>query len=280
MGVDIITELWEKDGQLILGFLRRVIIALLIMVGGKIVIGISKKATNKAVTGKLHADESFVSILRMVFHYGIIIICLIMILDIFGVNTAGLIAVLGAAGVAVGFALKDTLGNIAAGIMILFLRPFRTGDYIECGSTAGIVREIRLFATNLETPDGIYIAAPNSSLWGVSLKNYSRNPRRRLDITVTISYSDSIDAAFQVLSAIIREEPRFLNDPPPQVMVQSLGETGIGVTLRVWVEGGSYWKLYWEYLKVVKEKIQEAGLSIAMPRREVHLVKDEGKSGE
>jgi len=275
--MDIIAELWEKDGYLILGFIRRVVIALLIIIGGKIVIRISKRLTDRAVTGKLHADESFISILRMVIHYGIIIVCLIMILDIFGVNTAGLIAILGAAGVAVGFALKDTLGNIAAGIMILFLRPFRTGDYIECGSTAGIVKEIRLFATNLETPDGIFIAAPNSGLWGVSMKNFSRNSNRRLDITVTISYSDSIDTAFQVLSDIISQEPRFLIDPPAQVMVQSLGETGIGVTLRAWVAGDTYWKLYWEYMKIVKEKIQEAGLTIAMPRREIHLVKDDTK---
>jgi small conductance mechanosensitive channel len=132
-----------------------------------------------------------------------------------------------------------------------------------------------LFATILETADGVYIAAPNSSLWGVPLKNYSRNDRRRMDLTVTISYSDSIDTAFQVLNDIINEEQRFLKDPPAQVMVQSLGESGTGITLRAWVSGGEYWKVYWAQMKNVKEKIQEAGLSIALPKREIiHLVKD------
>lgn len=275
MDFDIFINLWENHGQVILDLGRRVIIALLIAIGGKIVIHISERLSNRALKRKIHADESFISILRIVIHYGIIIVCLIMILDVFGINTTGLIAILGAAGVAVGFALKDTLSNIAAGIMILFLRPFRTGDYIECGSTAGTVREIGLFATNLETPDGIYIAAPNSCLWGVSLINYSRNPKRRMSITVTISYSDSIDTAFQVLSDIISQEPRFLREPPAQVLVQSLGETGIGVTFRAWVSSDIYWTLYWEYMKKVKEKIQEAGLTIALPRREIHIAKPE-----
>ena len=277
MNVDIgnsIIQLWDKHGQFILNMGRNIFIAVLILIGGKIVLSFSRHFIHRAVTGKLHADETLASVLRLVIQYGIIIICLIMILDIFGVNTAGLIALLGAAGVAVGFALKDTLGNIAAGIIIVFLRPFKRGDYIECGSTAGTVREMGLFVTILETPDGIFISAPNSSLWGVPLKNYSYNPKRRLDITVTISYSDSIDAAFQVLNDIISQESRFLKDPPAQVLVQSLGDTGTGITLRAWVPGGIYWAVYWDQMKIVKEKIQEAGLTIALPRREIRLVKD------
>jgi len=274
MNLDTIVHLWENYSQHILGFGRRIIIAVLIIIGGRIVVRLIDRLTGKAVIGKIRADETFVSVLRMVIHYGVIIICLIMILDLFGVNTTGLIAILGAAGVAVGFALKDTLGNIAAGIIILFLRPFRAGDYIECGSTAGTVKEIGLFATNLETPDGIYISAPNSCLWGVSLINYSRNPKRRLSISVTISYSDSIDSAFQVLSNIVSQEPRFLADPPAQFIVQSFGETGMNITLRAWVASDMYWTIYWEYMKKVKEKIQEAGLTIALPRREIHMAKE------
>jgi len=209
-----------------------------------------------------------------VIQYAVIIMCLIMILDLFGVNTGGLIAILGAAGVAVGFALRDTLGNIASGIIILFLRPFKKGDFIECGSTMGSVEELGLFASILRTPDGVFISAPNSSLWGTPLKNYSRNPQRRMDITITISHTDSIDTAFQVLRDIIRAESRFLNDPAPQVMVQSLGELGTGITLRAWILGANYWPAYWDQMKNIKEKIQEAGLSLALPRREVHLAKD------
>ena len=274
MNIDI-AELWATYGQNILDIGRKIIIAVLIIIGGRIVILLSRNLAQKAVTGKLKADETLASVLRMVVHYGIIVICLIMILDLFGVNTAGLIALLGGAVVAVGFALKDTLGNIASGIIILLLRPFKKGDFIECGSVMGAVREMGLFATTMETADGVYISAPNSSLWGVPLKNYSRNDKRRLDIAISISYSDSIDEAFRVLNGIIREEDRFLKDPPAQVMVQSLGESGIGITLRAWVSGAMYWKVYWDQMKNVKEKIQEAGLSIAFPRRDIRLVKDD-----
>jgi small conductance mechanosensitive channel len=273
MGIDI-AQLWETHSQTIIDIGRKLIIAVLIIIGGRIVIVLSKNLAQKAVTGKLKADEALASVLRMVVHYGIIVICLIMILDLFGVNTAGLIALLGGAVVAVGFALKDTLGNIASGIIILLLRPFKKGDFIECGSVMGSVREMGLFATTMETADGVYISAPNSSLWGVPLRNYSRNDKRRLDIAVSISYSDSIDEAFRVLNDIIREEDRFLKDPPAQVMVQSLGDSGIGITLRAWVSGAMYWRVYWDQMKNVKEKIQEAGLSIAFPKRDIRLVKD------
>ena len=269
-----IPQLWVKYGPALLGMGRKLIATALIIISGIIIIKISRKLTHKAVTGKLHADETLASIFRMVIQYGIIIICLIMILDLFGVNTAGLIAILGAAGVAVGFALRDTLNNIAVGIIILFLRPFKKGEFIECGSIMGMVEELGLFAAILKTPDGVFISAPNSSLWGVPLINYSRNPQRRMNINVTISYSDSIDTAFQVLRDIISTESRFLKDPAPQVMVQSLGESGTVITLRAWVLGSDYWPVYWDRMKNVKEKIQEAGLSIALPKREIHLVKD------
>ena len=273
MNIDI-AELWATYSPNILDLGRKLIIAVLIIIGGRIVILLSKNLAQKAVTGKLKADETLASVLRMVVHYGIIFICLIMILDLFGVNTAGLIALLGGAVVAVGFALKDTLGNIASGIIILLLRPFKKGDFIECGSVMGSVREMGLFATIMETADGVFISAPNSNLWGVPLRNYSRNDKRRLDIAVSISYSDSIDEAFRVLNDIIKEEERFLKDPPAQVMVQSLGDSGIGITLRAWVSGAMYWKIYWDQMKNVKEKIQAAGLSIAFPKRDIRLVKD------
>ena len=269
-----LTALWEKYSPNVLDLGRKIIIAILIIIAGRIVIRLSRRLTHKAITGKLKADETLASLLRVVIQYGVILICIIMILDDFGISTASLIALLGAAGVAIGFALRDTLSNIASGIVILVLRPFRKGDFIECGSVAGIVKEMGLFSTNMETGDGIFISAPNSSLWGVPLKNYSRNSRRRMDLTVSISYFDSIDAAFQVLRGIISEENRFIKEPAPQVLVQSLGESGIGVTLRAWAHSNVYWSVYNDQIKNVKEKIQGAGLTIAFPQRNIHLVKN------
>ena len=271
---DYFVKLWKSYSQDVMGFGGKILIAVLIIVGAKILISVSRRLIKKAVESRLHFDETLASVMNMGIRYGVIIISLIMILDILGANTGGLIALLGAAGVAVGFALKDTLSNIASGIVILFLRPFRKGDFIECGGIIGSVQELGLFATVLNTADGINISAPNSCLWGVPLKNYSRNEKRRLDVTVSISYGDSIDTAFQVLNNIINEESRFLDEPPPQVMVQSLGESGLGITLRGWVPSELYWRVYWDQMKNVKEKIQEAGLSIALPRREIRLLKE------
>ena len=266
-----IVGFWNTHNDTILDLGRRLLIAALIIIGGKIVILVSKRLTERAVKSKLHFDETLASVLRMVIKYAVIIICLIMLLEDFGISTTSLIALLGAAGVAVGFALKDTLSNIAAGIINLLLRPFKKGDFIECGSVLATVKEMGLFSTILETPDGIFISAPNSSLWGVPLKNFSHNDKRRMDIPITISYTDSIDTAFQVLRGVISSESRFLKDPPAQVLVQSLGENGAGVTLRAWVPSGLYWPIYWDQMKNVKDKIQEAGLTIALPRREIHM---------
>jgi small conductance mechanosensitive channel len=272
--IDHFIQLWRDYGESILSFGRKILIALLIIFIGRIVVTTSERLIKKAVAGKFKADETLASVLRMVIKYGVIIVCLIMILDDFGFNTNGLLALLGAAGVAVGFALKDTMGNIAAGIIILFLRPFKKGDFIECDTVLGTVKEMGLFSTILETPDGVFISAPNSSLWGIPLKNYSHNDKRRLEIQVTILYTDSIDNAFQVLSGIISEEDRFLKEPAPQIMVQSLGETGTGIALRAWVESSLYWKVYWDQMKNVKERIQEAGLTIALPQREIRMLKN------
>ena len=272
--VNSIVTFWENNRPFFFEMGRKLIIAVLIIAAGRIIIVVTRKLTEKAVSGKLHFDETLASVLRTVIKYAVVIICLIMILEDFGVNTTSLVAVLGAAGIAVGFALKDTLSNIAAGLINLILRPFKQGDFIECASIMGTVKEMGLFATIMETPDGIFISAPNSSLWGVPLKNYSHNTQRRMEISIVIQYTDSIDTAFQVFKEIIAAESRFLKDPKAQVIVQSLGENGTGIALRAWVRSDNYWPVYWDQMKNVKEKIQEAGLTIAFPKRELHFIKD------
>jgi small conductance mechanosensitive channel len=264
--------LWEFHSGAILELARDIIAALIIAVAGKIIAGAAVKLINKAASTSLRIDSTVTSVLRMIVRYGIFIICVIMILNAFGINTASLIAVLGAAGVAVGLALKDTLGNIAAGIILLFLGSYRRGEYIEFGSYSGTVKEISLFTTILETPDGIYVSAPNSSIWGTPLKNYSRNGKRRIELSVGIAYSDSVDAAFQVMREIIATETRFLTDPAPQILVQSLGDSSVNITLRAWASTTVYWDIYWDQMRNIKSKIEAAGLHIPFPQRDVHVV--------
>jgi small conductance mechanosensitive channel len=266
---------WENHTGAILELIRDIIVSLIILVVGIVTARISGKLIKKNTGGGLLIDDTVARILRQIIRYGIYIICVIMILNTFGINTASLLAVLGAAGVAIGLALKDTLGNIAAGIILLLLGSYRRGEYIEFGSYSGTVKEISLFTTILETPEGLFISAPNSSIWGTPLKNYSRNGKRRMELSVGISYSDSIDAAFRVMRDIAESEPRFLKDPAPQVLVQSLGDSSVTITLRAWASTGLYWDIYWDQMKDIKRKIEEAGLHIPFPQRDLHIIKDQ-----
>jgi len=267
-----IAEFWEIYSSVIVPLAVNLVTAVVILIIGMIFSKGARKLIRKADLKRFESDGTVIPLLQAVVHYGIIIICAIMILNVFGVSTASLIAVLGAAGVAVGLALKDTLGNIASGIVLLFLGTFRKGEYIEFGSFNGTVKEINLFTTILETPDGIYISAPNSSIWGSPLKNFSRNGKRRMELSVGIAYSDSVDAAFQVMHAIIAAEARFLKDPAPQVILQALEDSSVKITIRAWAANQDYWDIYWDMTKSIKTKIEAAGLHIPFPQRDVHIV--------
>jgi small conductance mechanosensitive channel len=270
-----IYNLWENYRGSIVDLGRDIVVSILIAVIGVLLYRGFNRLILKAGSKNLHIDNNAGLILRRVIRYGIFIICAIMILNIFGFNTASLIALLGAAGVAVGLALKDTLGNIAAGIILIFLGSFRRGEFVEFGSFSGTVKEINLFNTILETPDGIYISAPNSSIWGNPLRNYTRNGKRRMELSVRVSYTDSLDTAFGVLKDIIACENRFLQDPPPQVILQSLQDSSVILAIRAWASNQNYWDIYWQQMRNLKEKIEGAGLHIPYPQNDVHIVQQE-----
>jgi small conductance mechanosensitive channel len=264
-------KLWNNYRDDLLLLVKRLLTTAVIVAAGKVVVAAVKKVINHAVRGRLKFDETLAAMLKTAVTYAAIIICAIMALDVFGFNTTSLIAMLGAAGVAVGLALKDTLSNIAAGIVLILQNPCRKGDFIEFGGITGAVKEINLFTTILETADGVFVSAPNSAVWGTPLKNYTRNGRRRIDFVVGISYGDSIDAAFTVMREIIAGEPRFLKTPAPEVMVQSLNDSSVNIMLRAWTKGDDYWPLYWAQTRNIKEKIEAAGLHIPFNQLDVNL---------
>jgi len=268
---EIILNFWNSNREAIFEIARKLIISTVIIVTGILVSKGFNRLIEKASHGKSNVN-TVSSLLRYAVKYGIFIICAIMILNIFGFNTASLIALLGAAGLAIGLALKDTMGNIAAGIILFFLGCYRIGEFIEFGSFNGTVKEINLFTTILETPDGIFISAPNSSIWGSPLRNYTRNGKRRMELAVRISYSDSVDKAFGVLRDIIEYETRFLKEPAPQVIVQSMQDSYVNLVIRAWANIPDYWDVYWLQMRNLKEKIEEAGLHIPFPQQDVHIV--------
>lgn len=253
------------------GIVENIAASALIFTAGIVASRVFNRLIKRASGGRFRVDDTVSSLLCNLVRYGILIICVIMVLNIFGVNTTGLIAVLGAAGVAVGLAVKDTLGNIAAGIILLFLGSYRKGEFVEFGAYSGTVTDISLFTTTMETPDGIYISAPNSSIWGSPLKNYTRNGKRRMELSVRISYSDSVDTAFQVMKDVIAGETRFLQEPAPRVILQSLQDSSVIVEIRAWASVQQYWDIYWDQMRILKEKTEAAGLHIPFPQRDVHI---------
>ena len=202
-------------------------------------------------------------------------IVLVMVLQQFGIQTASVIAALGAAGLAIGLALQGTLQNIAAGVMLLFLRPFKIGDYIDTGSASGTVQEIGLFATELKTIDGLYLLAPNSSVWGSEITNYSYHTKRRFDLTVGIGYDDDIDLAMNTLEEIVRTDSRVLDDPEPFLFVSNLGDSAVEVVARIWIPTSDWWPTSRDLTKKAKQTFDEKGLSIPFPQRDLHIYKAE-----
>ena len=266
-----INEFWLNNSETIIALGYKVILAIAILIASAVLAKSVKKAIKNSNATLKKLDNTLLPILSSVAGYAVYIIGGGFILDIFGVNTASLIALMGAAGLAIGLALKDTLSNIAAGMMLLILRPFKVGDFVEIGSMQGTVSEVNLFTSVFQTIDGLYIASPNGIVWGNNIKNFTRNGKRRMDIVVGISYADSIDDGFAVLKDIAANESRLLSEPAAQVMVTAMAESSVNIQLRAWAKNEDYWQTYWDLNKRVKESIENAGLTIPFPQRTLHI---------
>ena len=253
--------------------------ALLLLIAGWVVAGWIEKHTGKVLKRIDRVDATLRSFVTNLVRYAILVLVMIAVFAQFGIQTTSIIAVLGAAGLAVGLALQGTLANIAAGVLLLFLRPFRVGESIDAGSIAGTVREIGLFSTELQTWDGIYLMVPNSQLASAAIQNYSRLPTRRLNLVIGISYTDDIDKALKVLSELLQNDERILDDPAHQVMVKELADSSVNINLRCWTNRENYWSLRFDLTKQAKQRLDEYDISIPFPQRDVHLY-HEGKQPE
>ena len=223
-------------------------------------------------------DETLVPVLETLAVWGTYVVGGLVVLDIFGANTTSLVALLGAAGIAVGLALKDTLQSIAAGFVLLGLRPFRVGETIQFGSTIGTVRKVGLFTTELDTPDGLRISAPNDKVWGETLTNFTRNASRRIEIVASIAYGDDIETGMNVLRQLVADESRILADPEPAFAVRALADSSVNLHLRAWVKTDEYWDVYWNLMKQLKPALEAKGLTIPFPQRELHIVHQSEKT--
>jgi len=203
----------------------------------------------------------------------IILIAFVVIaaIDKVGIETTSFVALLGAAGLAIGFALQGSLSNFASGIMLIIFKPLKVGDYIEGGGVAGSVDEVGIFATVLNTPDNKVIYVPNSKLTSDNIVNYSARDTRRIDMVFGIGYSDDIDKAKNVIRDVLKNDPRILENPAPQIVVGELANSSVNFKVRPWVKSADYWSVYFDLTETIKKKFDENNVTIPFPQTDVHL---------
>lgn len=244
--------------------------ALAILVIGRMAIGILARLMRRLMT-KANVDITLTKFVISLARILLMIFIVLAALSTLGVETTSFIAILGAAGLAVGFALQGSLSNFASGVMLIIFRPFKAGDFIEAGGTTGSVEGIHIFNTVLKTPDNKKVIVPNSNITGGNITNYSAKEERRVDMVFGIGYDDDLRKAKQVLEQLIADDPRILKDPAPTVAVSELGDSSVNFVVRPWVKTTDYWTVYWDFTEKVKVTFDAEGISIPYPQRDVHL---------
>lgn len=267
----IINFLSEHQLQL-LSVAKNTLLTLFILIVASAGSRLLKRAVHKGVYHLSKQDDIITKLLTTLSGYIVYLIAIVIILDLFGVNTASLVALVGAAGLAIGLALKDTLSNVAAGVMLLFLKPLKKSEFVEISGNSGKVADLGLFTTVLETADGIFVSIPNNTVWANAIKNFSRNEKRRMDITVGISYGDAIEDGLIALRELVAEESRILETPAPQYLVHTLADSSVNLQLRAWAPTPDYWDIYWKIQRKMKEKVESKGITIPFPQRDLHII--------
>ena len=224
---------------------------------------------------KRNVDPTLTKFAVSIVKIALIIFVVISAISQVGIETTSFVAVIGAAGLAVGFALQGSLSNFASGIMLIIFKPIKVGDYIEGGGASGSVEAVGIFVTTLATPDNKVVYIPNSSLTSGNIVNYSKKDTRRVDMVFGIGYSDDIDKAKTVIQSLLDSDPRILKDPAPQIVVSALADSSVNFNVRPWVNRADYWGVYFNITEQVKKKFDEQNISIPFPQRDIHMFQNQ-----
>lgn len=249
----------------------KIMLALVIFVIGRWIARLLAKGLQKMMT-KGNVDPMLINFLGNIAYTALLAVVVLAALEQLGVNTTSALAILGAAGLAVGLALKDSLSSFAAGVMLIIFRPFKLGDFVEAGGVMGVVEEIRIFHTMLKTGDNREITMPNSQIYSGTIINYSARETRRIDLVIGIGYGDDIKQARNIINDILAANTNLLQDPAPTVMLLELGESSVDFAVRPWVKAADYWSTRADLLEAIKTKFDQEGISIPYPQRDVHVI--------
>lgn len=260
----------EKFIEMTLSYGPKLVLAIVTLIIGLWIIGMIVKSTNKLMK-KRETDESLRSFLLSLLAILLKAMLVISVAGMVGIEMTSFIAVLGAAGLAVGMALSGTLQNFAGGVMILIFKPFKVGDFVEAQGYAGVIKEIQIFNTIMKTGDNKTIIIPNAPLSTGSMVNYSTEENRRVDFIFGIGYEDDIDKTKEVLNRLIESENRIMKEPAPFIAVKELADSSVNFVVRTWVKAGDYWPVYFDMTEKVKKEFDKEGISIPYPQTDVHL---------
>lgn len=262
---------WLVNNQaLLLSYAVNIVAAIAIIIVGMIVARVISNALNRVMRAR-HIDATVADFLSALVRYGIIAFTLIAALGRVGVQTASVIAVLGAAGLAIGLALQGSLSNLAAGVLLVTFRPFRSGEYVDLGGVAGTVLQVQIFSTTLRTPDGRIIVIPNGKIIAGNIINFSREPVRRNELIIGVAYDSDIDQVKRILNEITQADDRIIKDREMTVRLNELGASSINFVVRIWSKSSDLQNVYWDVLETIKRRFDEEGISFPFPQMDVNL---------
>lgn len=266
-------ETWlTNNSDLLIQYGVNIISAVIILFIGNIIVKAVANSVAKVLESK-QMDKAVVQFIHGLVRYLLFVIVLIAALGRLGVQTASVVAVIGAAGLAIGLALQGSLSNFAAGVLIVAFRPFKSGDYVEIGGVAGSVEAIQIFQTVLKTPDNKMVVVPNSGVIGGAITNYSRHATRRVDLTIGVSYKSDLKKTKQVIRETLEKDARILKDPDMTIGVLALADSSVNFVVRPWCKTEDYWGVYFDSMQAIKEALDANGIEIPFPQMDVHLNK-------
>jgi small conductance mechanosensitive channel len=272
--MDAILNWFTNNQTQLIDYGIKLVVAILIVVIGK---WVAKVISNLIASymKKQSVDATVISFTSSIINGVLVAIVFIAAFSHLGFNTSSLVAIIGAAGLAVGLALQGSLSNFASGVLLILFKPFKAGDFIEVSGTSGVVEEILIFATKLRTGDNKTVIIPNGSITGGTIVNYSTKPTRRIDLVIGVSYDANLSKAKQVLTDVVAKNELVLKDQPVTIGVSELADSSVNFVVRPWVKSSDYWPVYFELMENIKVALDDAGIEIPFPQLSVHVNQEE-----
>jgi len=272
--MEVLTEFFNNNHEMLIGFGLKLVVALLIFVIGKWLSNLVSKTISKIM---LHnkVDSTVTSFVASLIYGIAFALTIILAISHLGFNTTSLVAILGAAGLAVGLALQGSLSNFASGVLLILFRPFKAGDFVEVAGVSGVVEEIQIFSTMLKTGDNKTVVIPNGNITGGVITNYSTKPIRRIDLVIGVSYDANLADTKKILADVVSKDDRVLTDQTVTIGVSELADSSVNIVVRPWVKSSDYWPVYFDLLENIKVALDNAGIEIPYPQVSIHMNKED-----